>query len=286
MHASAPARGLRARPAPPGPAPCWAAAALSTAHAAPPPLPLRAHSLVLRWPDGGRPEVARDAGALDCRALWALEAATKRRALQVLSLRGCVLGPWGAHFVANGVRAAGGASRLEVLRLNACRLRAEGCSTVATLLSLEGSPLAELELEDNAVGDAGLAKLAEALGANVSLEVLILKRNRIGPARLPALATAVAAHPSLRVLDLGHNRIGYRGCAALSDALRGSSSLQKLYLAHNALRSDALWRLASVSVGHESLLLLDLRGIRLAAAERARLMERVTLGGLELRTSR
>ena len=133
---------------------------------------------------------------------------------------------------------------------------------------------------------AGLAKLAEALGANVSLEVLILKRNRIGPARLPALATAVAAHPSLRVLDLGHNRIGYRGCAALSDALRGSSSLQKLYLAHNALRSDALWRLASVSVGHESLLLLDLRGIRLAAAERARLMERVTLGGLEPRTSR
>ena len=101
--------------------------------------------LALRWgpdPDADgkeRPEVAREeAGPLDGRALWALEAATKRRALHVLSLRGCGLGPWGAHFVASGVRATGGASSLETLRLSACRLRADGCAAVASLLTLDG----------------------------------------------------------------------------------------------------------------------------------------------------
>jgi hypothetical protein len=66
----------------------------------------------------------------------------------------------------------------------------------------------------------------------------------------------------------------YRGCAALCEALRGSTSLQKLHAAHNRLRSDALWRLASRAIGHPSLLLLDLRGVRLGAAERAQLLER------------
>ena len=70
------------------------------------------------------------------------------------------------------------------------------------------------------------------------------------------------------------DQIGYRGCAALCEALRGSTSLQKLHAAHNRLRSDALWRLASLALGHPSLRLLDLRGLRLGAAERAQLLER------------
>ena len=50
--------------------------------------------------------------------------------------------------------------------------------------------------------------------------------------------------------------------------------MQKLHAAHNRLRSDALWRLASLAIGHPSLLLLDLRGLRLGTAERAQLLER------------
>ena len=298
--------------------------------------------LALRWgpiPDADgkeRPEVAREeAGPLDGRALWALEAATKRRALHVLSLHGCGLGPWGAHFVASGVRAAGGASSLETLRLNACRLRTDGCAAVASLLTLDGFAAAQdrshtrpatltstpspssprppltLSLPSRQVVAARARAQRQRHGRRGAQDTGSRARGQHesrgaargaqpdrrdqaacpgggggGPPDTPRPRhLAQSGEPLLLCYSTTYyvlptltphlpNQIGYRGCAALCEALRGSSTLQKLHAAHNRLRSDALWRLASLAIGHPSLLLLDLRGLRLGAAERAQLLER------------
>ena len=278
------------------------------------------------------PEVREEAGPLDGRALWAMEAATKRRSLQVLSLRGCGLGPWGAHFVAAGVRAVGGASSLETLRLNACRLRVDGCAAVASLLTLDGSatprarslpptatfpppsppshlpPLTLPPTSRQVIADRARAQrqrhgrrgaqdadrrargqhdsrgaprgakpdrrdqAARLLGGGGGPPDTARPRHLAQPGEpLLLYYLLLAAHTYCPSLP---NQIGYRGCAALCEALRGSTSLQKLHASHNRLRSDALWRLASLAIGHPSLLLLDLRGLRLGTAERAQLLER------------
>lgn len=72
-------------------------------------------------------------------------------------------------------------------------------------------------------------------------------------------------------------QIGYRGCAALCEALRGSTSLQKLHAAHKTQPAPLRRALEARFARYRPplpVLLLDLRGLHLGAAERAQLLER------------
>ena len=126
--------------------------------------------------------------------------------------------------------------------------------------------LAELWLQDNALGDGGAAALAPALVPLSGLRVLCLAENGVGAsgsnavfAALRALealeelryagnragdegAGALAAQlrylRALRVLDLRRNRVGDEGAAALGGALRMADALRELMLEGNVV-SDA-----------------------------------------------
>ena len=53
-----------------------------------------------------------------------------------------------------------------------------------------------------------------------------------------------------------------------------------------ALRIDALWRLASIAIGHESLVLLDLRGIRLGVKDWKKAQEKTKYTRLQFKLDR
>ena len=89
-----------------------------------------------------------------------------------------------------------------------------------------GAPgLRDVRLSFNAVGDAGMAAVAEAFasGGATELQELHASANTIGSAGLAALAAQLNAAPQLRVLALGSssggNLVGDEGAEALAQAL-------------------------------------------------------------------
>ncbi|KAL1521894.1 hypothetical protein AB1Y20_021545 [Prymnesium parvum] len=239
------------------------------------------HRLTLAWDDGREKSVSPS--PLDRRSLFCFEDATKRTGLRVLKLKDCCLGPWGAQFISRGARVHD-RGRLECVAAINCRLRAEGVAPMASLMRASKT-LTELDLSANAVGDEGLHTLSEALCVNETLESLSLRSNRIGNARIGHLSRSVARHPVLRSLDLSDNYIGFPGACHLTEALRKNKVIEKLFLAWNKLRSDSLWRLASVCIGHDTLLLLDLRGIKLRASDRLQIDEQTKYKRVQIKLS-
>ena len=229
-------------------------------------------TLTLKWAPNekhpeGREKVFSPA-MLDQRALFCIEEATKRSKLRSLTIRGGCLGAWGAAFIARGARVEG--AGLETLVLVDCRLRAEGATSVASLLS-RGSKLVDVDLSGNHIGDDGVHALSKELVKNEYLERLKLSRNYLTNKRMPQLGEALGMHPALRSLDLSHNLIGYPAAIHLATGLQSSGSLQHLSVAHTKCRADAIYRLANVCSGHVSLATLDCRGVRLRKADRKKL---------------
>jgi Ran GTPase-activating protein (RanGAP) involved in mRNA processing and transport len=77
-------------------------------------------------------------------------------------------------------------------------------------------------VNDNDIGPAGAASLAELLGTSASLKVMRLRGNRISDEGAAALARAVAAGPPLQELDIGGNRVR-RSCASCLTAILHAS---------------------------------------------------------------
>jgi len=180
-----------------------------------------------------------------------------------MSLRGCGVGPWGAHFIASGVRAAGASASLEMLRLNACRLRADGCAAMASLLTLDGSlaaaqartleaspprsphlrPLPHIPLSPSPSHAFPLHPLARS-----SLLELELSGNAMGDAGLKMLAAALGANTSLEVLRVAHNRIGATKLPALAAAVAAHPTLRVLDVSHNQASRHRLLALLTTTV--------------------------------------
>merc|ERR1740130_2370180 len=72
----------------------------------------------------------------------------------------------------------------------------------------------------------------------------------------------------------------------LCSGVRTSDTLQKLIIPNNKLRIDALWRIASIAIGHESLVLVDLRGIRLGVKDWKKAQEKTKFTRLQFKLDR
>ena len=118
-----------------------------------------------------------------------------------------------------------------------------GASALAAALGRGALPrLKILELDNTALGDAGLVALAPALRRLPALEILSLATNRFGDEGLAALVAppppAGAPPPTtgglakLKVLSLARTQITDAGCATLAAALDSGAlpALEKLYL--------------------------------------------------------
>jgi uncharacterized protein (TIGR02996 family) len=178
---------------------------------------------------------------LQCRrftptAVAALAAVPEAARLEVLDLRGSVVGHAGAAALAasphlaglrrldlgdGGIGLAGaaalanatGLTQLAELDLTGNHLGPPGAEVLAAGPGLPA--LERLALADNLLGDDGLVRLAAWPGRWGRLTDLDLARNQLGAAGLRRLT----ARPlSLRGLDLGFNRLGAEGARALAGA--------------------------------------------------------------------
>ncbi|XP_061115534.1 NLR family CARD domain-containing protein 3-like isoform X2 [Conger conger] len=104
--------------------------------------------------------------------------------------------------------------------LNSCALTEESCEIVASVLQSSNSPLSDLDLSNNNLGDAGVKLLCAGLmSPNCKLQRLGLSGCRVTPRGCDSLASALCSNPSyLRELDLRYNHPGDSGVRALSAA--------------------------------------------------------------------
>lgn len=142
----------------------------------------------------------------------------------------------------------------------------------AALELLTASPrLTALLLNVGHLGDTGAVQIAEALGANRTLEELGVASNGVGPRGGAALAEAVASHPALPAVDLGYspstralgapaNTLGDGGAAVWAEALARDPALEHLDLRRNGVGAAGRAALAEALTSNRRMrrLLLDL----------------------------
>jgi Ran GTPase-activating protein (RanGAP) involved in mRNA processing and transport len=174
--------------------------------------------------------------------------------LNALYLGGNAIGPSGLHALVRGLHAA---PALETLWLAGNALDSEALSAFAPV---PGGPsacgaLTHLAIQDNRIGDDGLAALAEALshGALPRLRWLYAGQNGFGDAGVAALAGALrrGACTALTRLGLQANSVGDAGLSALGDALQtgAMSEAEFIYLAGNPFTSDGREALTRILAG-------------------------------------
>jgi Ran GTPase-activating protein (RanGAP) involved in mRNA processing and transport len=119
------------------------------------------------------------------------------------------------------------------VKLHRLRLRDERQTSSAFAAALKAdSSVRRLELDDNALGTAGLLKIAEAIGArNVDLLSLQITSNAIGDEGVEALADFLGRSSALRTLKLGGNGLSDAAAAILADVI--PPSLHELDLSNN-----------------------------------------------------
>ena len=123
-----------------------------------------------------------------------------------------------------------------------------------------------LDISHTALGNEGLAILAEGLACNASLTdgVLNLSNNGIGNKGLQALALSLANNTKLRELRLANNNIGDTGLEALADSLAQNKALRVLSIAGNTAITAIGMRSASRFLRSSGLEDLRLDGINVS----------------------
>ncbi|CAG9460643.1 unnamed protein product [Pedinophyceae sp. YPF-701] len=146
-------------------------------------------------------------------------------------------------------------TRLTDLNAAECGLTQGGACEI--LGALSGS-LKHLNISHNAVGDAGAAALASAMGSLPRLETLRAIKCEIRPAGMRTLAAAVRTHRSLARLVLTENTAGPAGMVALSDAVCACKTMASLELDNVAIGNGGAEAVAKL-LRESSLQLLSLR---------------------------
>ena len=161
-------------------------------------------------------------------------------------------------------------------------LNAAHVETLGMLLATNGmSPLQELQLGRNSIGDESVRALVGGLGRRAlpALKGLWLQGNEIGSAGAAALAAALSlgAMPSLARLHLGSNMLGDQGAAALASV---SPSLTTLGLSSNQIGDDGVASLLANKKLCESLERLYLGDNQITEAGCAALVAALDRGAL------
>ncbi|KAG5830233.1 hypothetical protein ANANG_G00307960, partial [Anguilla anguilla] len=122
--------------------------------------------------------------------------------------------------------------------LNSCYLTEKSCEIVASALQLSNSPLRDLDLSYNNLGDSGMKLLCAGLmSPNCKLQTLGLNSCELTEMSCEIVASALQSSNSpLRDLDLSYNSLGDSGVKLLCAGLMSPNcKLQRLDLSYNNL---------------------------------------------------
>ncbi|XP_041954120.1 NLR family CARD domain-containing protein 3-like isoform X2 [Alosa sapidissima] len=151
-------------------------------------------------------------------------------------------------------------SKLKTLRLADCGLTENGGDILAFALQSKKSPLKELDLSNNTLGNCEGKLLSEALNPRCTLKKLKLAGCKLTEKSSEVVATALQYMVFLTELDLSHNDLNIIGIYLLKVALSNPRcKLQILRLAGCKLTEESCKVLASAAQSWASLEELDLR---------------------------
>ncbi|KAG5830210.1 hypothetical protein ANANG_G00307710, partial [Anguilla anguilla] len=122
--------------------------------------------------------------------------------------------------------------------LNSCGLTEMSCEIVASALQSSNSPLRDLDLSNNNLGDSGVKLLCAGLmSPNCKLQRLDLSYNNLGDSGVKLLCAGLMS-PNCKLQRLGLNSCGLteKSCEIVASALQSSNSpLRDLDLSYNNL---------------------------------------------------
>uniref|UniRef100_A0A8C7HXK2 NACHT domain-containing protein n=1 Tax=Oncorhynchus kisutch TaxID=8019 RepID=A0A8C7HXK2_ONCKI len=148
-------------------------------------------------------------------------------------------------------------------RLAGCKLTYKSCETLASALQTSNSPLRELDLSNNDLGDRGVKLLCVGLTSPLcKIQTLVLAGCKLTYESCETLASALQSPNSpLRELDLRYNDLGGRGVELLCFGLTSPlCNIQTLVLGQCGLTEGCCSDLASVlSSPNSQLKQLELR---------------------------
>jgi hypothetical protein len=122
---------------------------------------------------------------------------------------------------------------LTTLRIGSNNLRDKGCLAMFPLFSSERIRLQHLSINNNAIGDKALAKLAEAVKVNRDLLSLDVSENKAEMCAGTALGQMIRENRTLTYLDCSSNMIRGLGAQAVAEALGDNDILREINLSWN-----------------------------------------------------
>ncbi|XP_076829409.1 ribonuclease inhibitor-like [Brachyhypopomus gauderio] len=157
--------------------------------------------------------------------------------------------------------------KIQVLKMNKCKLTAESCLTIASVLSLGYSTVKELHLSNNSLLDSGVEHLTAVLkNPHCKLENLVLTECGLQEQSCSAVAEVLVSGSScLRELNLSINDLQDSGVKQLSEALKHPSCrLKKMGLCKCCISEEGCAALVSaLETNPAHLTELDLSGNKL-----------------------
>ncbi|CAJ0590527.1 unnamed protein product [Cylicocyclus nassatus] len=132
-------------------------------------------------------------------------------------------------------------------------------------LILNNFTLQMIDLRNNQLGDAGVAKMFEALRnpeviKKSSLTAIVLWNNKISAAGMESIAAALCENPHLETLNIGSNPLGETGVQRLRPALGANgSNLRRLGLQNTQMTCQSAILLAECLADNSTLIRVDLR---------------------------
>ncbi|XP_036420108.1 ribonuclease inhibitor-like isoform X4 [Colossoma macropomum] len=138
--------------------------------------------------------------------------------------------------------------KLEIIRLAACKLSAESCNTLQSVLQTETSCLKEIDLSNNDLQDSGVEKLSAALRSlHCKLEILRLAECKLSTQSCNSLHLVLQTQPyCLKELDLSNNDLYDSGVEKLSAGLKSTNcKLQILRLSGCIITEKGCFSLAT-----------------------------------------
>ncbi|VDM82863.1 unnamed protein product [Strongylus vulgaris] len=122
-----------------------------------------------------------------------------------------------------------------------------------------------IDLRNNQLGDAGVAKMFEALRnpeviKKSALTAIVLWNNKITAAGMDTITAALCENPHLETLNIGSNPLGESGVQRLRPALGANgSNLRRLGLQNTQMTCQSAILLAECLADNSTLIRVDLR---------------------------